>query len=188
MFEWCSVVKGGLRVHLIPKVAHSALSYSIRDKQLYRTSPEEDSEDTRFMVVRHPLDRIVSAWSFFCKERHHAPFNEGMAKLGYSRTMSFSEFLDHLLEHHDKNVHTMKQIKFTGGQDIHILIPIEKLNEKWPELVEAYGLSPFQNSLANSSQHEDWMSYYTPEQRVQTEEVFQEDLNLYNLTLEKYNG
>ena len=189
MLRCCSVVKGGLRVHLIPKVAHSAIAYAIGEKQIgQRVEPDEPSEDIRMMVVRHPLDRIVSAWSFFCKERTDAAFNDGMSNLGYYREMSFDEFLNHLLEHYNKNVHTIKQIDFAGGNEIELLIPMEKLSSAWPCIAKTYRLSTFREDRANKSKHEDWQMYYSEGQRNKAEQVFEEDLDLYNLALEKYNG
>ena len=189
MLKCCSVVKGGLRAHLVPKVAHSAIAYAIGEKQIgQRVEPDQPSDDTRLMVVRHPLERIVSAYTFFCKERLYAPFNEGMANLGYKRDMLFNEFLDHLLVHYDENVHTKKQADFTGGNHIDILIPIDKLNDAWPRIAAKYNLDSLKEVQANKSNHSGWEEYYTTEQRERAEQVFKEDIELYNLAKEKYNG
>lgn len=189
MFLWCSKVEGGLRVHLIPKNAHSNVVYAIRDKQIgQRVDVAEASEDTRLAVVRHPLERIVAAYTFFCKERLHLPFNDGMKDVGYKREMTFNQFLEHLLKNYEKNVHTQKQVDFLGGQDIDILIPIEKLQEVWPSIMTKWHVKALDERLANHSYHDPWETFYTPEQRKLTEETFKEDLDIYNLARGKYNG
>jgi hypothetical protein len=185
----CSVVKGGLRVHLIPKIAHSQIAMAIGDKQIgQRVDCNEPSSDVRMMVVRHPLDRIVSAWSFFCKKNTHQPFNDGMRVLGYKREMEFSDFLSHVLEHHEENVHTAKQVLFKGDQYIDLLVPVERLSSIWHYVAKEYKLSSLQEKYANASPHLRWENYYSPEEREITEQVFKEDLDLYNLALEKENG
>ncbi len=187
---WCSVLRGGLRVHLIPKVAHSQLAHAINDRENQsRTVVTEPSEDKRLMVVRHPLDRIVSAYTFFCKTRLDYPFNKGMENIGYTREMTFDEFLHNLLKRHSENCHTIKQIEYTGGHEIDYLIPIEKLNEAWPEIAKRYNLKALEVDKRNASNRNGgWEEYYTDEQRELAEEVFKEDLELYNLALEKYHG
>ena len=190
MFAWCSVVDGGLRVHLIPKNAHSNIALAIGDRQIgTRHDVSEESDDKRLAVIRHPLDRIVSAYEFFCHTRVELPFNDGMKVLGYKREMTFDEFLEHLLENYEKNVHTQKQVDFIGGQEIDYLIPIEKLAEFWPTIEKEFNLPALSEKHANRSAVEKpWASYYTEESRAKAEHVFKEDVELYNLALEKYNG
>jgi len=182
----CSVVKGGLRVHLIPKIAHSQIARAIGEKQIgQRVDCNEPSDDFRMMVVRHPLDRIVSAYSFFCKERTNLPFNDGMRVLGYKRDMTFSDFLDHVLEHHEENVHTARQVLFKGNQEIDLLVPVEKLNDVWPDVAKRFNLSNLEEKHANRSTHNHWEDYYSEVERDIAELVFKEDLDLYNLAQEK---
>ena len=101
--------------------------------------------------------------------------------------MPFNEFLDLLLMEHPKNVHTQKQILFTGGHEIDELCPIESLNERWAYIRDRFSLGDLPKAH-NASPHSHWSNYYSDSQKDRAEEVFKEDLDLYKLALEKYYG
>lgn len=86
------------------------------------------------------------------------------------------------------NCHTDKQIEFTGGHEMDELCAIEHLNDRWPAIAERFDLPSIMH--LNSSKHEHWSTYYTDEQRKLMEEIFAEDIELYNKALnwEKENG
>jgi len=171
----------GLGVHLIPKNAHSALFKAIEHSpnvnRLQRLEPSAPGDFTRFMVVRHPLDRIISAWTFFC-HNGHKEMHDYMYALGYRLNMTFEDFLKIVLVKHQENNHTQKQIDFTGGHKIDILCPIERLDDCWKEVQRNFNMGPLPQAF-NASKHEPWQTYYTTEQRRQAENVFAEDLELY---------
>jgi len=177
------LVTSGLRVHNIHKNAHSAIKLAFKDVDYETSLPEEEGNEYRFMVVRHPLDRIVSTWAFFCC-RPVRNMQDYMEKIGYKLKMSFDDFLDLLLLKHKENVHTQKQILFTGGYEMNELCPIEHLNNRWDQLAERFNLNKLPQSH-NTSVHNHWKEYYSNEQCQRTEGIFKEDLDLYNLALEK---
>lgn len=181
------LVANGLRIHNIHKNAHSSIKLALKNVHHRVALPSEEGDEYRFMVVRHPLDRIVSCWSFFC-QRDKRQLQDYMTKIGYYQWMPFDEFLEIILQEHPKNVHTQKQILFTGGFEMDELCPIEKLNDRWPGLAEEFELGQLPESH-NSSPHEsDWSIYYTDEQRERAEKIFKEDVALYKIALEEYNG
>lgn len=182
----CRVVKGGLRVHLIPKVAHSSIGNTIGEMVIDNVYPDEESDDYRIMVVRHPLDRIVSSWAFFNYKRAGHKLTSDIkhfAGWNTSQPMPFELWCKTLLEHYAHNAHFDKQIMFTGGQKIDELIAMEHLNTRWPEIAKRFNLPAIK--FENRSDHDSWETYYTPELRAEAEAVFHEDVELYNLSLEK---
>lgn len=177
----CRVVKGGLRVHLIPKVAHSSIGNTIGELVIDNVYPTEDSDDYRVMVVRHPLDRMVSSWAFFTQKRSKHALH-GYLKSNYCKdpnnSMLFKEWCKGVMENYSYDPHFDKQVIFTGGQTIDALIKMENLNTEWPIIAKRFKLP---NMLyENSSEHNFWRGYYTPELKAEAEEVFSEDIILYN--------
>ncbi len=132
------------------------------------------------MAVRHPLDRIVSAWSFFC----NAPTDQeikgqhDVTSLGYYWGMPFALFLDLCLEKHSKNAHTRAQVEFAGPHHIDVLCPLERLQEAWEVL---RGLFQYLHPLtvSHQSQRTNWQTYYTPSQRNRAEQVFANDMRMF---------
>lgn len=177
-YGYCRVVKGGLIVHLIPKVAHSAIGNHLGKGVVETIKPTDQREGYRFMCVRHPLDRIVSGWSFFTQQaaKYHI-LHESVELLGYKADMSFKEWLAHCLVHYDENIHTAKQIMFTGGHEIDELCAIENLSTQWIPLQRKYNLDAME--VCNASIHNPWEEYYDDASRAVAEEVFSEDIELY---------
>ena len=184
-YKFARLCDGGLIVHLIPKVGHTTISQLIAGKNPKHIIPSEDVPGFRFMCVRHPLDRIVSAWAFFTSR---PVFHEHMERIGYKKDMSFSEWLDFCLDKYGENVHTDKQILFTGGHEIDFLVPLEDLDEAWKLLSGRFKLPSMKRF--NASIHKPWEEYYDHKQKAAAEIVFSEDMELYNKALNwrKDNG
>ena len=176
------IVLDGLRIHNIQKNAHSAINVATFSLPHRLATPQEEGNEYRFMVVRHPLDRIVDAWAFFCT-RDVPRIHHDMHDLGYRLDMTFGEFLEHLLKKHDKNIHTQKQVLFTGGHKIDFLCPIHKLNDVWKDLAKKFNLNELPERY-NWIERGPWEEYYTDEQRERAELEFKEDIELYQQSLE----
>jgi len=172
----CRVVRGGLRVHLIPKVAHSSIGNTIGESVIDTVYPWEESEDYRVMVVRHPLDRIVSSWAFFTRERPTHCLTKYM--LNKCEDESFEQWCLAVLDNYDYDQHFDKQVIFAGGQAIDALIKMENLNKEWPAIASRFHLPAIR--FENQSKHDHWSTYYTPELRRKAEAVFSTDIILYN--------
>lgn len=171
------IVAGGLRYHLVPKVASSSITQAIKINPQRSVFPEEVGEGHRFMVVRHPLDRLVSMWTFFCFD-HDRLNSNGIGELGYTWEMPFDKFLENVYVQYPYNQHTEKQVVLKGPHYIHDLIRLENLQSFWPTLQEKFpGLRPLGHN--HKTDHKPWQEYYSPEQRKEAEEVFKEDIKLY---------
>ena len=175
-----TISRKGLRIHLIPKNAHSAIHTAFEKPSLRAVISDctEDSEDRRMIVVRHPCDRLISAWTFFCYKRLDLPFNEGMGVLGYKARMTLDEFYDLYKLKYNDNIHTQLQVSFTGGHKIDEVVKMEDLNDWWVKNTLKYELPTM--TKTNSSEHEHWETYFSPEMRKEIEVLFKEDLELYN--------
>lgn len=173
----------GLRIHLVPKNAHSSIANSF--EQLHHNKKLEDvkvdiaeeSDDKRMMVVRHPCDRAVSAWSFFCLKNPSIPIHDYMEELGYKKLMTWDEFYPVFVDKYEHNIHTMPQVEYTGGHEIDYLVAIEDLNNWWEHNRGLFVLPSLLNQ--NASLHQPWEELVNNSQRETIESIFDKDLNLY---------
>lgn len=181
MNEKCVFVPGRLRVHLCPKVASRSMFEAFhQERQASVTDVNGDGGEWRFHCVRHPLDRLVSLWSYFC-------VGDGLRgqpqveKLGYWKGQAFPEFLDVVCERHDQNIHTRMQVAFRGPRDADQLIRYERLGEEWTDLVRRFPDIKIMRELPRIHQtsHRTWMDYYTDDLRGRATDVFAADLELY---------
>ena len=178
----------GLSMHLVHKNAHSAIVQTFKGLDTEpRSFPWDSPEGYRFMVIRNPLDKLVSCWSYFCKRPQVREMIEYMAKVGYKLNMTFEAFLEVVLRRYAENWHTEKQVVFTGGFTMDELCPLEKLNDRWPRLAERFGLGQLPERY-NPSAHNKWDEYYTTETKESVEKVFKEDVELYKQSINDYRG
>ena len=177
------LVREGLRVHTINKVAHSSIAKAM-GPQRKTAFVDVPGEGLRFMCVRHPCDRIVSAWAFFCKVDWEDQLYPELTKLGYYKGMPFKEFHRVCLAHHPKNIHTRKQIDFTGGFTMDWLCPLHNLNTHWELLREEFPfLLPLEH-INPSPRESEWEGYFTNKMRAETENTFAKDVELYQRALD----
>lgn len=178
MRERSVVLLDGLRVHFNYRVASTRIGSSFKNvvRQVY---PDESGDEYRFMAVRHPLDRIVSAWTCFYAPGRLASQPE-LQQAGFTAGMSFNEFLDLVLVSHEVNRHTCYQTNFKGPHTIDLLIRVDMLVEAWPGLVERFPhcLKPL-SKMVNASAHGDWQGYYTRVMRTLAETEFACDMALF---------
>lgn len=162
---------------MTPKVASSAISAAMRGTGYKHAFPEDAGDEWRFMAVRHPLDRIVSAWAFFTLNEEKIQGQHDMVALGYHYGQKFGDFLSIVLEKHDMNAHTRAQAAFAGPHRIDEVVRLDRLPRAWAELEMRYPVRPLR--LLNKSEHADWESYYSCKQRSAAEQVFSADVELF---------
>ncbi len=175
------MVAEGLRVHICPKVATASISAAMHGSGYHHESPLADGDEYRWMCIRHPLDRLVSCWAFFCNSDtdHEIKGQHDIIELGYYHKMPFDEFLDIALEKHELNAHTRKQARYAGGKKFDRLCLLEELPEEWKMLQARFHFLTKELPLTHKSDHRHWSEYYTPEQRKRAEAVFSEDMELF---------
>jgi hypothetical protein len=173
-----------------PKVGTTAIQNCLAPLKYEHRFPEEAGPEFRFMSVRHPLERIVSAWAFFCDTQDYTRIgaDKTMHDIGYRLGMPFHEFLPVCIEHNEENRHTRKQIDFAGVHGIDLLCPLHALKEAWEVLrarVPRLGINPIEH--VRRSQHRHWESCYTPDDRDAAEKEFQADIALYESAIRTFN-
>lgn len=139
---------------------------------------DEEGPEYRFGVVRHPLDRLLSCFSFFClsdRLKNHP----GMREIGYRPGMSWVEFLSIALQRHNDNEHTRFQAVFMGPHRFDRLARLENLGAAWAELRERFPVIERDVAVSHQSSHGDWRDAYDAGLRRWAELVFAADLDLY---------
>ena len=167
-----------LGIYTVFKNAHSAIELATNGLGCTRHKPEDGAGNYKFFVIRNPLDRLVSGWSFFTKK----PVKDSYKALGLYQGMGFDEFADIILEDPSVNPHFDHQWKFLGGHKMDKICPIEQLNEQWVWLSEEFTLNPLPNNF-NKSYRSVFGKYYSKALRKKAEYVFKQDLELYNSSI-----
>lgn len=168
------IVGNGLRIHTIPKVAHSSFNILAREYNHYRADPYEEGPEDRFLVVRHPLDRLVSLYTFCCCRDISSPIEY------YTKGLLFQQFLEAIKKHYLKNVHTIPQWYFRGPHKIKWIVKLEDLNTVWETVSQEYSMNLL--GIVNKTIHDPWQDYYSKKDRQYFETLYQEDINLYEQT------
>ncbi len=168
----------GLRVHHSPKVAFTSTCFAIPNARYVKA--EEEGPEYRWMVVRHPLDRLVSCWAFFCQseDKTRLGSQHSLISAGCYRGMPFDEFLDAILSNPAVNMHTMAQVRFAGPHKFDRICRLVNLQAEWAALRKMF---PCLTAIdvRNRSIHDEWESYYTPAHRQRAERVYAADMALF---------
>ena len=172
----------GLLLHSCPKVASTSLTVTLRECGIMygAVSPLDDHEGYRWAAVRHPLDRLVSAWTFFCRQKDDSvKTHPELVTAGYYHGMPFDEFLVIVLTHHACDQHTLMQHNFIGPHAMDRLCRMENLPAEWAALQRQFPYLTKPLLVIHKTDHSTWQDYYTPQQRALAEEVFVRDLMLF---------
>ena len=99
----------------------------------------------------------------------------------YDLNCTFEEFCVRYQDIYMNNHHTLPQVHYTGGNEIDLLIPLEKLQQMWPLVHERYPtyINPQVGEHTHASKRGSWESYYTPELKKTMLNLLQDDLALY---------
>ena len=181
MNEKVICVPGLVRVHLIPKVASASINAAFKNERRHHLAPaHEDGGEYRWAVIRHPLDRLVSLWSYFC-EGDGLKGQPQVAKLGYFKGQGFEAFLDVVYNKGWANIHTRPQSGFLGDRQADYYADFANLGEEWKALKRrSPGLKiPWNLPRMHQTKHRGWKDYFTPETRKRAEDHFAKDMALH---------
>lgn len=167
------LVADGLRVHKVFKVASATISDAMSSVAVRMARPEERGQEYRWMVCRHPLDRLVSVFTYFCTGRYL-----GRIEMGICKGMPWDDFLHVALGNPYGDKHLRPQIIAAGPYPLDKLCWLEDLTEEWEVLRERFSyLLPLKWLM--KTEHKPWQEYYTPSQRIRAEVIYAHDLVLY---------
>lgn len=171
----------GLRVHTCPKAGRTSIQFAMKDTGYQPVYPDEEGDEYRWMMVRNPFDRLVSAWGYFCNndESKYIDNNAAFSRLGYYHKMPFSEFLEIALEKHADNEHTRQQKVFAGDFEFDKIVKFENFQEEWAKLAEKFPkiIPELQHHKKSLRGH--WEEYFTEEDKLMVRAVFAPDFELY---------
>lgn len=164
---------------LVPKVAASSIR-RILPKPTERMTAQQAQDDGCFVVafVRHPLDRLVSAWADKCQPGGMTP---RLKTLGFFEGMDFPAFVSHAAQHRDSDHHLRCQADFLMAGErlcVDYLGRFERLDQDWARVQAMFGLAdlPHRNKSPRRGR---WQRYYRHrELRIQAEKMYHRDLVL----------
>ena len=160
----------GLLIHTVPKVASTSIAKAVAHVRQGRFTPEEISNYPRWMVVRHPLDRLVSAWAFF-RDNPDKFYEDRIHGL------SFREALPILLSARLLDRHILPQHLHKGDNDV-VCCRYEYIEPGWEALrTRFHWLRPLKH--IHKSDRGDWRDYYTDTMRKMAQKAYSEDMELY---------
>lgn len=173
----CVIAADGLLVHVVPKNASYAMTKAFSEARTERTGPAEPAHGReRFMCVRHPLDRLVSAWAFFLHtpDAPRAPLiNDNLPEKA-----PFTDFLAFALDHIDADRHLIPQADYHGPHDF-TCVRFEHLGTAWEGLCARHAFIKPLAHLHRSAPQGDWREHYTLDMRVRAEAAYSQDMDLY---------
>lgn len=167
------LVTPGLRVHTCPKNASTSISKAMKGLKKWHANPEDAGGEYRWMAVRHPLDRLVSAYCHFCLGAQL-----GIIQMGICKGMPFGDFLHTALSNPYGDKHLTPQFMYAGPRKFDRLCRLENLAKEWIDLRKMFPLlRPIQ--VRNKSHHDPWTGFYTPAQRKAAELIYAADMALF---------
>lgn len=178
-----------LRIHTIPKVASATINAAFipRKDALERTAarPDEPGPEFRLGFVRHPADRLISAWAYFCNADtdHEIETQQKLKALGYYHGMALDDFIAAALDKHNLDDHTSMQAHWIGNEPFDLLLPLTDLPHVWPTLVEMFPICL--RALRDEKIHESRRSDETIAPRLYSaiEDEFSEDVELFEAAM-----
>jgi len=163
-----------LAIVAIPKVAASSI-LAVSEVEPEPCLAHEARANGWFVAafVRHPLDRLVSAWAD--KSRAMTP---GLLHCGFEADMSFDDFVTHVAQHDDDDHHLRQQYRFIvhrGRLSVDFIGRYERLEDDWGLLRKMFGLQALTH-VNPSPRSRDFASYYTAKSRETAENTYRRDL------------
>lgn len=182
--EWVICIPG-FRFHTVPRCGLSSITAATSLNSRYASILDE-GPGRRIQVVRHPLERLVSAWAFLVPKT----VKRGEVEIPNPNWRPFEEWAPAVLDNPDGDYHTRPQVWFSGLFKPELWLTSE-LSARWAEIVggdippeetvarvEAGEMPALLLGARNASAHDPWEEYYSDQLRARAEAVYAEDLAL----------
>lgn len=168
----------------IPKVAATSIrsAIGVPTPPKWRSSVAEAKRSGHYVAafVRHPLDRLVSAWANKC-----APggISQTLRSERFREGMSFLRFVRHATRAHrwERDHHLRPQSQFFLPDQVDFLGRYETLAEDWSRLAAEFGLGELPHK--NRSEHKEWRAHYCEEALDLALSVYREDIQVFGYHL-----
>lgn len=138
--------------------------------------------------LRNPVYRVLSAYQhFFVRTMLSISivrFRDNFQKVGFTRGMSFSEFVDHLLTvdlTFDPHLSPcIPDLISVGGDRQYLLAPLELIGDCWPLAMDNVGLADVPSQVYHKNKGDyNPDDYLTPDLYDAIRELYSEDYNLW---------
>ena len=177
----------------IPKTGGHTTRYVLRPlncwKKFYHKPLLEKPEAYTFTTIRNPLDRLVSAF-FYLSQGGTNKGDEGDSKR-FNISGSFDEFVYRMNsdpKYYLRQQHLKPMMRYINNVEyIDHFIAFDNLEK---ELISLYkmiiGKEPLKIPHHNSSKHKHFETYYTENTRKIVENIYREDVELYQKVLTNF--
>lgn len=178
----------------VPKCAGTSIENALKESQdrvvgghttalgYRRAFPEKFRDYFKFAIVRHPADRLVSAFNYL-RER---PINPALNNQVVHEAKDFRSFVVKLAESEDllmKIVHLMPQHCFVCDPTMKVLVDkifrFEAMTRTWTQLCRRYTLNGTPLPKRNASSHAPWQDCYDPASLQLVASLYQKDFALF---------
>lgn len=182
------MINGILKTIAPPKCGSEYLSRVVKRNRVLR--PYDDGEQFVVFVTRHPLDRLVSTWAFFCvsEARPKHQFRKYLQDPGdlESDWLTWEQFQAKFIEKKDYEAHLRPQnFNFRDAEHIDYFIPLDELNNHLLTLQEGFPEVNFDLDIVSrhvSKRDKDWRNYIDEDSQFYREAMrfYKTDWVLYN--------
>lgn len=143
----------------------------------YRYARDIPGEYLIVGTVRHPLDRLVSAWTDRCRHFDH----DGLETCGFRKDMDFEQAARHVCQTPDDviNDHFRSLHYEYGDVEPDILVRFETLRQDWERTRFAVqrhcGLQLARLEQRNVTKHDHWSEYYSQDLEAAVRQRYADD-------------
>ena len=146
-----------------PKCGSSAIHDALTPEG-FENRDKAISNKAVYLTVRHPLDRLVSSWSFFSNHYHRTgPTPE----LTFEKDISLADYFEWTKD--NPNKHWIAQTEQHPKWRYYRLIPLQTITETWDHI----GAGEITHT--RKSTHNNWESYYDTELLRKVSVYYSED-------------
>lgn len=141
-----------------------------------------------FIAVRNPWERLVSLYSWFRQST-----DEGLRQIATAYAPTFSSYVDWCtsghreITQHERNFQCRPQTDWLTVDGLFVRMAMgrfERLEDLWVSLLQATGACRTHLLHRNTSMHEHYREYYTPEDREKVADFYSKEIELFEYTFD----